>query len=344
MTTFIEITFVSIDAGEDQVICEGQPVTLSASGGISYNWSNSVQNAVPFVPTVSTTYTVSGTDINGCVAEDEVLVDVETNPLINPVIEQDGNCAPTTVSFSNPSGNGVSHVWYLSNGVTLTGNPVSYTFEQGGTFGVSVTAISSAGCNGTFEANNFITIGSGTIADFVVNPDEITTLNPTVDLFNSSSNASEYEWIFPDGSTSNESNPSFTFPEDQTGNYEIMLITSNEFGCVDTAIQLVTVLEELIFYVPNTFTPDGDIYNQTFKPVFTSGFDPYDYTLYVYNRWGEIVFESHNAEIGWDGSYSGVNGSDVCQCQDGTYTWKIIFKLSWSDERKVAVGHVNLLR
>ncbi len=344
VTTFIEILDASVHAGEDQVICEGQSVTLSATGAVNYIWSNSVQNDVPFVPAVSGTYTVSGTDINGCIAEDEVFVYVETIPEINLVIEQDGNCAPTTVIFTNPSENDVSYVWYLSNGVTLTGNPVSYTFQQGGNYGVSVTAISTTGCNSTFEANNLISIGSGTVADFTVNPNEITTLNPTVQLFNSSSNASEYLWIFPDGSTTNEQNPNYIFQEDQTGSYEIMLVTNNEFGCVDTAIQFVNVQEELLFYVPNSFTPDGDIYNQTFKPVFTSGFDPFDYTLYIFNRWGEIVFESHNSEIGWDGSYSGVNGSDVYQCQDGTYTWKIIFKVSWSDERKVAVGHVNLLR
>jgi gliding motility-associated-like protein len=344
LTTFIQIIVPTIDAGENQVICEGQPITLSATGSINYTWSNSVQNGVPFVPSTSTTYSVTGTDDNGCIAQDQVLVTVRTNPQINPLIDQIGNCAPVTVTFSNPSENDVMHVWYLSNGVTLTGNPVSYTFEQGGTYGVSVTAVGPTGCSSTYQADNMISVGSESIAEFTANPNEITTLNPTVQLFNSSFNANEYLWIFPDGSSTNEINPNYTFQEDQTGNYQIMLITSNEYGCIDTAIQVVSIQEELIFYVPNTFTPDGDIYNQTFKPIFTSGFDPYDYTLLIFNRWGEIVFESHNSEIGWDGSYSGVNGSDVYQCQDGTYTWKIIFKVSWSDERKVAVGHVNLLR
>jgi gliding motility-associated-like protein len=344
VTTFIQVIVPTIDAGENQVICEGQSITLSATGSINYTWSNSVLNGVPFVPSTSTTYSVTGTDDNGCIAQDQVLVTVQTNPQINPVIDQIGNCAPVTVTFSNPSENDVMHVWYLSNGVTLTGNPVSYTFEHGGTYGVSVTAVGPTGCSSSYQADNIISAGSESIADFSVNPNEITTLNPTVQLFNSSSNANEYLWIFPDGSIANEQNPSYTFQEDQIGNYEIMLITSNEYGCIDTAIQVVSIQEELIFYVPNTFTPDGDIYNQTFKPIFTSGFDPFDYTLLIFNRWGEIVFQSHNSEIGWDGSYSGVNGSDVYQCQDGTYTWKIIFKVSWSDERKVAVGHVNLLR
>ena len=94
----------------------------------------------------------------------------------------------------------------------------------------------------------------------------------------------------------------------------------------------------MIFYVPNTFTPDFDNFNQTFQPVFTSGFDPFDYTLLIFNRWGEVLFESHNAEVGWDGTYGGE------LMQDGTYTWKIEFKTTATDERRMAVGHVNLIK
>jgi gliding motility-associated-like protein len=117
-------------------------------------------------------------------------------------------------------------------------------------------------------------------------------------------------------------------------------------GCVDTAISVITVYEELIFYVPNTFTPDQDEYNPTFKPVFTSGYDPQDYVLYIYDRWGELIFESRNAEVGWDGSYGtwDQSSNQIELCQDGTYTWKIEFKVTRWDERRVAIGHVNLIR
>ena len=96
--------------------------------------------------------------------------------------------------------------------------------------------------------------------------------------------------------------------------------------------------EELIFYVPNTFTPDDDEFNQTFNPVFSSGFDPYDFNMLIFDRWGEVVFETNNAEIGWDGTYHGK------LVQEGTYTWKIEFKTSKNDARKIAVGHTNVLR
>ena len=93
---------------------------------------------------------------------------------------------------------------------------------------------------------------------------------------------------------------------------------------------------------PNTFTPDDDNFNQTFQPIFTSGFDPYDYTLLIFNRWGEIIFESHDAKVGWNGSYG--SGGEIEMVQDGVYTWKIEFKVTRNDERKVAIGHVNILR
>ncbi len=94
----------------------------------------------------------------------------------------------------------------------------------------------------------------------------------------------------------------------------------------------------IIFYIPNTFTPDNDEFNQDFQPVFTSGFDPYDFNLKIYNRWGQVVFESNDATQGWDGTYGGE------LVQDGSYTWKIEFKSISNDERFIHTGHVNVLK
>jgi gliding motility-associated-like protein len=121
-----------------------------------------------------------------------------------------------------------------------------------------------------------------------------------------------------------------------------MLIATTLFGCSDTAYSYIQVLEELIYYVPNSFTPDGDIFNQTFQPVFTSGFDPFNYNLRIFNRWGAVIFESADPATGWDGSYT-LNGN-VLPCQSGVYTWKIEFKSPENDEKQVINGHVSLLR
>ena len=90
-------------------------------------------------------------------------------------------------------------------------------------------------------------------------------------------------------------------------------------------------------YVPNAFTPDGDAFNQTFKPIIT-GIDIYDYELLIFDRWGELIFESHNKEVGWDGSYQGN------LVQDGVYVWKIKIKIEDVDERRTFYGHVSVLK
>ena len=90
--------------------------------------------------------------------------------------------------------------------------------------------------------------------------------------------------------------------------------------------------------MPNSFTPDGDEFNQTFQPVFTSGFDPYDFQIEIYNRWGELIFESRDATIGWDGTY---NGRYV---MEGIYAWKLTFGNEVNDARYTDYGHVTILK
>jgi len=84
----------------------------------------------------------------------------------------------------------------------------------------------------------------------------------------------------------------------------------------------------------------GDDFNEVFLPVFSSGFDPSDYTLYIFNRWGDLIFESHDPKVGWKGTF-GAEGNLV---QDDTYTWKIIYKHKNDKKKNVVVGHVNVLK
>jgi gliding motility-associated-like protein len=122
--------------------------------------------------------------------------------------------------------------------------------------------------------------------------------------------------------------------------YLVTLTASTPSGCSDETQMLISYNEGEIFYIPNTFTPDGDGFNQTFKPIFTSGFDPFNFEMFIYNRWGELIFETHDANRGWDGSY-GMDGRDV---QQGVYTYKITYKNPKIDERKTVVGHITLIK
>ncbi len=128
------------------------------------------------------------------------------------------------------------------------------------------------------------------------------------------------------------------------GENDYVVIGTNSAGCTDQDSVHVTVVEdcisgEVIYWVPNTFTPDGDQFNQTFKPVLYSGYDPYEYDFFIFDRWGELIWESHNASVGWDGSYH-----EGRKCPDGVYTWKMNLKTMNNDEKIQVLGHVTLIR
>jgi len=112
-------------------------------------------------------------------------------------------------------------------------------------------------------------------------------------------------------------------------------------GCPSNQQQTVITIVECpntLFYVPNSFTPDGDEHNNTFKWVFTSGFDPYSFNIVIFNRWGECIFESNDPTGYWDGKYN--NGI----CPLGVYTYKIFFKHIGDDGKHETIGNVLLLR
>ena len=99
----------------------------------------------------------------------------------------------------------------------------------------------------------------------------------------------------------------------------------------------INVVNDLIIYVPNTITVDQDGINEVFYPVLGEAFLKDTYHLTIYNRWGEVVFESYNYEIGWDGSYAGH------KAQQGTYIWQIEFS-DLESTKYTKNGHVSVIR
>ena len=335
----------TVFAGNDISICAGQTVTLSGSGAATYTWDNGATNGVAFTPVVgTTTYTVTGTSAAGCINTDQVIVTVNPIPVVTFSPDVTQGCAPLTVNFTNNTPNVSNCVWTMSDGSVINGcGTVTNTFTTPGCYDVTLTTTSNTGCVNSSTIPNLICVEGAPLASFIPSNSILTEFNPVVNFNNTTTGASNYLWNFGDNSTTSTlEDPSHNYSGNEVGNYLITLIAYSPLGCADTAYATIQIQEELIFYVPNTFTPDDDNYNQTFQPVFTSGFDPYDYTLLIFNRWGEIVFESHDANVGWDGSY-GSNG-EIEMVQDGTYTWKIEFKTNKNDERKMVVGHVNILK
>jgi gliding motility-associated-like protein len=241
----------------------------------------------------------------------------------------------------------VQHLWTYSNGTSfntgdtpmhsncLTNNTVNPII-----LGVNLEVTTDKGCVNSLEVPNLIEVYHNPIADFSITPNDITILDTEVNFNNQSLYASNYQWtIVPYGNTT-EHSPTIEFPYEPQ-EYDVQLVAITDQGCTDTVTGSFEIKDVVLFYIPNTFTPDGDPYNQTFQPIFTSGFDPLDYNLLIFNRFGEVVFESNNAAIGWDGTYGASSNQLV---KDGTYVWKIEFKETMSDRRHTHTGHVNLLR
>ncbi len=329
----------NVSAGPDQNVCEGNQVTLTGFGAVSYQWNNDVVNGVPFTQTVTQqTYTVIGTNANGCQNQDQVTVTMMSNPTPTFMISDTLSCfSPFEVIIQNTtSGSAAVCFWNFGNGTTSNncdGGIAIYSNE--GCYNVSLNVTYTNGCMNSFVNYNAICVSSPPNAAFTANP-SIADVGMPIDFINHSEGAVAYNWNFGDQSgTISQPNVIYTYSEG--GSYNVTLIAINEFGCTDTSRQVVLINDPLLFYVPNTFTPGDGNYNNIFVPVMTSGFDPWNYELIIFNRWGEIVFVSRHPKKGWDGTYGGMD------CPEGTYIWQINVKNA-DGIYELHRGHVNLLR
>lgn len=335
----------TVVAGPDQSICDGDETFVAASGtdGTSYVWEPAViTDGTPFTPAVgSVNYVVTGTDGNGCVSQDSLTIEVHALPVISFSTPTLAGCTPFNTDFTVVSDQEIATTdWSFGDGETAsvsTSPVVSHTYTESGLNTVSATVTDIYGCITSITYPDYITVEDMPVAAFTFAPQHVFTNDTEVDFTNESLHATDYSWDFGDASDNTaEENPNHFFPTDVADIfYPVKLSASNYLGCTDVATGYLNVRGIIIFYVPNAFTPDGDVYNETFKPVFTSGFDPYNFHMVIYNRWGEVVFESYDASAGWDGSYG-----DKGIISDGVYTWSIEFKEAFSDAKHFEVGTV----
>ena len=153
------------------------------------------------------------------------------------------------------------------------------------------------------------------------------------------SGASTYDWTFDVlgvADSDNAENPDYTFLS-EPGTYEVCLSATSNEGCATDSCANVVINDELLLYVPNSFTPNGDGVNDIFLPI-VNGEDPLKYDLLIFNRWGELIFEDQHSSQGWDGYHKGV------LAQDGVYVWKINCKEVSGGQHHEYIGHVTLMR
>jgi gliding motility-associated-like protein len=222
-----------------------------------------------------------------------------------------------------------------------TTSSVSHTYLYGGLYDVKASVVDIYGCENSVMYSEYITVEDQPVARFSMNPPSVFTNDTEVHFSNESLFATDYIWNFGDGTDETDvMNPVHFFPS-EVGDvfYPVELKAYNLLGCIDSVTLYMNVKGIILFYIPNTFTPDGDQFNETFQPMFESGFDPFDFHIMIFNRWGEIIFESYNSSIGWDGTYG-----DQSIVQDGTYVWQIDFKELHTDKRYTHKGHVTVVK
>jgi len=139
-------------------------------------------------------------------------------------------------------------------------------------------------------------------ADFNPNPTNATVLNPVVTLENASSaDVTYWNYYFGDGDSisPSTSSPVHTYPNGEANSYLATLIVHNADGCWDTIQKPVDIGPEFTFYIPNAFTPNGDGVNDYF---FGQGIGIVDYDIYIFDRWGNMIYHGDNiyaSQMGW---------------------------------------------
>ncbi|MPM34339.1 hypothetical protein SDC9_80921 [bioreactor metagenome] len=238
-----------------------------------------------------------------------------------PVVSFSGSpltgCDPTTVNFLDQStGNITIWEWDFGDGnISGLQNP-SHVYNAG-TYNVTLSVTTDAGCESTLAMNNYVSILSNPNAVFVANPQVASEDAPTVQFVNQSTGASVYTWDFGDGAgVSSAQNPVYTY--DGSGEYYVTLWVQNAAGCSDSTSLTVIVKPIFTFYMPNSFSPNTDRRNDMFRP-FGIGWDTDSYNMRIYNRWGELVFFSTDINHGWDGNMP--DGSEAVQ---DIYTVKVL--------------------
>ena len=341
VVTVNPLPIITANASDD-FICDGDSTILWGDGagiGAVYTWDNSVIDSVGFVPDETNTYEVIGTDVNGCRDTADIVVTVNPNPVVlfssNITF---GGClpfAPTFYDLSSPTSGSVT--WDFGDGNTSNQlDSAINIYDNYGCYDVTLTSTTPEGCSTSLTQQDFVCVNE-IIADFDPDSFEQPISDPTFEFNNTSQNATSYQWFFGDGAGSLAVHPDHTY--DEIGLYSVTLVASAQDGCTDTAIIVIKVRDEVIVYVPNSFTPDDNGLNDIFLPVLTAGYDRTEgWQFKIYNRWGEEIFNSEIIGNGWDGTYKGE------PVQIGSYTWSLRFKDSQNNKIHDFTGHVNLIR
>ncbi|HHZ64711.1 MAG TPA: PKD domain-containing protein [Flavobacteriales bacterium] len=319
--------------------CDGI-ATVVVSGGTTpygYAWDDPAnQGGSSAGGLCDGTYIVVVTDLNGCTI-DETFTVVEPLQIIDQIVGTpvmcvgvcDGTSTLNTTSASPP----YTYNWSDPNSQTN----ITATGLCQGTF--SVTVIGATGCT----ENTTITIGLSPdvpVADFDATPNPTNLFNPAVTFANLSLPDPLIlgsAWDFGDSSNSTMTDPIHIYED--TGTFFVELVITDANGCKDSITKIIVIEGSYILFVPTSFTPNGDGYNDYFFPKGV-GIDSEEFEMFIYDRWGDQIFKTEDYNLPWDGRAN--KGSNVAQ--EDVYIWVIKTRDTGNNVPHQYVGHVTLIR
>ncbi len=323
--------------------------TVSGPSNTIYTWnfgaqslpnqSNTidVENVQFLTPGNHPVYLVGAYDVCSDTVPSTVFIYAE--PSINFLYANTLQCAPSIANFINLSTSNTPPIfsWNFGDGGTSNFISPSHVYNDVGSYSVGLTMITTSGCIDTLYMmqQDLVQVNPSPKAGFTVNPNQVDICDSKVEFIDQSIGAASYFYFFDNRQfTSTQSN--FFHNYTQSGGDYPMQVVINQYGCSDTAVRTVFV-EPFAVYVPNTFVPDGNEVNDIFIPRTVFEVEGWDFQ--IFNKWGELLFETQQCDQGWNGTY------DSKPCQDGTYIYVLKFRPCDNPYATQQItGFVNLIR
>lgn len=235
------------------------------------------------------------------------------------------------VAFQSQTGNASGLLWDFGDGQTSTQIAPTHAYQQAGRYTVTLIADNPATCNGADTARRAITILPQPIANFDFEP-IIPEPNLPIRFINLSTSADRYRWTFGDGGNSTLKDPEHFYKK--SGTYKTCLTAVSNAGCLDTLCREVVADVRIAADVPTAFSPNGDGKNDV---LYVRGAAIESVLFRVYNRWGQLVFETTDPQKGWDGTWNG----QPQEADAYAYTLTVSFIDGTATSKN---GHITLLR
>lgn len=305
--------------------------------------SSSVQNPTGITYPAPGTYPVTVTYTGqGCIRSYTDSVEVYPLPTIGLNITNGNGCEPFGLLFNNTSTastGAMEYVWNFGDGSSSTESNPFHVYQHAGTYDVTLTAYSTAGCIDTLVLTepDFIIVRPSPVAAITANPMITDVLNPGVTVTDASQGGIDCQLWWGVGDTIGGCQPTYYHIYTDSGTYPITQIVINEVGCPDTTVIKVRVNPIVTLYAPNAFTPNGDGTNDGFR-LYGEGIK--EYTLLIYNRWGQKVFESNDIFEEWNGTFMNKGGAIAA---DGVFVYAAYYTSVFGEKNSLR-GKVVLIK